>query len=243
MIRETQSEITIEIACSKRKLFQILHSKGFFFKERFFITDHYFTHLNTTAQTVDFKTLSKNSFLIRNVEIERKFLLDAQGITSLLYKKKEIDDNDRSQSETKIVCRLQDNANKARRIFSEMGLNNWCVKKIIGYEFKCGSQLLVLQEVEGLGLFMEIEQFESQRGSPKKIISELIQFVMDLGIPTKSNDFHVNIAYRMYLETRKPKPKPKPKLAPKPAPKTTSKPKPKPKNPPKKPTPKKPPSK
>ena len=115
------------------------------------------------------------------------------------------------QSEEKISCNL-DSINKAKRIFTLMGLKNWCTKKITAYVFKKGEMELLVQEVEDFGLFIEIEQFQSQSDSSKKALNKLIKFVKDMQIPIKQ-DYYVSIAYMMYLknfEKKPPKPKAKP---------------------------------
>jgi len=219
---DVQSEITVEVTCSKKKLFEILEKNGFFFKERLQITDYYYTHFNIAKTDVDFKTLSKGSFLIRNVVLERRYF-SPEGITRLIYKKKDINDADHVQSETKIECEI-DSAPKAKRIFTAMGLKNWCTKKIIGHVYKKGSLEPLIQEVEGVGLFIEIEQFtDPKTGNIKRKVNPLIKLIQDMQIPHKP-DYHVNISYLMYLnqqnpQTKKPAakkvaPKPKPKPAP-----------------------------
>ena len=72
MAMDVQSEITVEVKCTKNKLFAILEKNGFFFKERLHITDFYYTHFNLAKLHVEFKELIKNSCLIRNVVLERK---------------------------------------------------------------------------------------------------------------------------------------------------------------------------
>ena len=198
----TQSEITVEVTCSKKKLFDILASNGFLFKERLFITDYYYTHLNMTKAAVAYKDLTKNSALIRNVEFERRYF-NSEGLTTLLYKKKDVDDKNRVLSEQKITCQLA-SLSSARRIFSAMGLKNWCVKKMTGHVFKRGSLEFLVQEVEGYGLFIEVEQLENQSGTYTTIINKLKKLIDELQIPIKP-DYHVNIAYRIYQESMKPK--------------------------------------
>ncbi|MDR0461757.1 MAG: hypothetical protein LBG88_00235 [Christensenellaceae bacterium] len=201
-----QSEITVEVKCSKKKLFEILKANGFLLKERLYITDYYYTHLDVSKKHPEFKELSKNSCLIRNVELERRYF-NSGDITTLLYKKKDIDENNHTLSEQKVACKV-DSLASAKRILSLMGLNNWCTKKITGHVFKSGPIELLVQEVDGFGLFIEVEQFESQANdSQTKIMNRLKKFINELEIPIRP-DYHVSISYLMYLESLKPK-KPK----------------------------------
>jgi len=206
---DMQSEITVEVTCTKKKLFELLEKNGFFFKERLHITDYYFTHFDVDKLDIGFRQLAKNSCLIRDVKLERKYF-GSDGITNLLYKRKEIDAQNRVQSEQKIACPIS-NANQAKRIFTLMGLKNWCTKKMTGYVFKKGDFEMLVQEIEGFGLFIEIEQFENQKDdTQQKILNRLIRFVNGLEIPIKP-DYHVNIAYAMYMHQRYPEKKPAPK--------------------------------
>jgi len=202
-VANLQSEVTVEVACTKKKLFDILESSGFFFKERLHITDYYFTHFNLAKVSVEFKELISNSMLIRNVVLERKYF-SPEGITTLIYKKKDVDECDRCQNEQKIECTI-DSVVKARRIFTSMGLKNWITKRITAYVYKRNEVELFIQEVEGIGLFIELEKYKVTKGgedetkAKKKMLSELVKFIDSLKVPIKP-DYHVNIAHRMYMQ-------------------------------------------
>ena len=201
MQARAESEITVKVLCSKKKLFDILERKHFLLKRRLKITDYYFTHLDILNANFEFKTLIKNSLIIRHKEIIDKSDLSTFGIdgqSTLLYKKKEFAEDNTVLSELKIACDLG-NPTKAKRIFSAMGLNNWCVKKGTWHIYKRKELELYVQEVENLGLFIELEQSENQKGSPQKIQQALIQEIESLRIPL-GNDFNVNIAHLLYLK-------------------------------------------
>jgi predicted adenylyl cyclase CyaB len=211
-----QSEITVRVTCTRKKLFDALNEAGFSFKEKFQIEDYYYTHLDPMSQKIEFKILSKNSCLIRNVKLERKYF-SADGVTSLLYKKKDIDDENRVKSEQKISATVDD-MSSARRVLSSMGLKNWCIKKMTGHIFKKGTQELLVQEVENFGLFIEIEEFDGQKGTQAVKLGVLKKFVNNLGVSI-GDDYHCNIAFMIYLQALNEKAKSKLK---KPAPKIQS---------------------
>lgn len=197
------SEITVEALCAKSKLFGMLSKRGFVFKERFYMDDVYFTTLNPAKGDVDIWTLIDKSVIVRTVKLERRYF-SSDGLATILHKKKHVV-NGRVLSEEKIVCNL-DNTAKAAKIFGAIGLKKWVTKKITGYVFLRENNELLVQDVQGLGLFIEIEQFENHRGTPNKILNELEKFVRDLKIPI-GDDFHVNIAGRLYEKTKKDKAK------------------------------------
>jgi len=209
-----QSEITVQVTCTRKKLFDALAAAGFSFKEKFQIEDYYYTHLDPLKSKIEFKLLSKNSCLIRNVKLERKYF-SADGVTTLLYKKKDIDDDNRVKSEVKISTTVDDK-NSARRVLSSMGLRNWCIKQMTGHIFKKGTQEILVQEVEGLGLFMEIEEFDGQKGTAAVKLGVLKKFVNALDIPIGDN-YHCNIAYMLYLQELTAKAKAKKAAAKKPS--------------------------
>ena len=194
------SEITVEVTTTRKKLFDILEKNGFFFKERLFITDYYYTHINISKVKTDFQTLSKNSVLVRNVVLERRYF-SSEGITMLVYKKKDFNDEGQVQSEQKISCEI-DSAPKVKRMFSAMGLKNWCTKKIVGYVYKKGSIEFLVQEIEGVGLFIEVEQPGEAKDQQRPKVNAMKKLIQDLKIPIKP-DFHANIAYIMYLNQQK----------------------------------------
>jgi len=197
-----QSEITVEVLCDKETLFKLLNNKGYFFKERLHITDFYYTRLDL-SKCIEFKDLSRNSFLVRDVKLERKYFSN-DGVATLLYKHKAFDKNNNVISEQKLSCNIDVDA--SRRIFDAAGLSNWCVKKMTGYVFKKegkngqeAKEEILVQEVHGLGIFIEIEQFDESAGTRDEVLDGLVDLINELGVPC-GNDFHINIAYRLYLQ-------------------------------------------
>jgi len=195
-----QSEITVEILVDKENLFDLLQKKGFKHTYNVNINDYYYTHF-PIPEAVGFRELISNSFLIRCLryyDIKGKKKSDSDNYTKLIYKKKEFDLDDRVISEKKISCDLPD-TRIANEIFQMSGLINWCTKPTTGYTFIRDKQKVFIQEVEGLGLFMEVEQFDDQTGTEDEILDELVDFINELEIPVGEN-YHESIAYRIFLE-------------------------------------------
>jgi len=188
-----QSEVTAEILCDIETIYNILQKKGFFFKEQLKQIDHYYTHLPINSATT-YKELALNSFLLREIVLKRRYMAGESSV--LLYKRKRFDAAGNVIGEEKVSCDIEDTAS-ADAVFQAAGLNNWCVKSITGHIFKKGNQELLIQEVDGLGIFVEIEEFEQQKGTNYQRIEELIAFAKGLGLPL-GNDMHVKINYLLF---------------------------------------------
>lgn len=197
-----ETEITVQVLCNKNDLFRALEKKGFLLKRRLQITDYYYTHLDITDTQIAFPKLSKNSLIVRHKEIVDKSDLSTfgiDGVASLLYKRKEFD-GDRVMSEMKISCELGDPPQKARRILAAAGLNHWCTKKGMWHIYKQRELELYVQEIEDLGLFIELEQPDpNSKKSAKSIMKSLIKELKALKIPI-GDDFNINTAHMIYMK-------------------------------------------
>jgi predicted adenylyl cyclase CyaB len=191
------SEVTVEVLCTKEELFDIFRVNGFFFKDTLMMTDYYYTHLRP-EQCTDYNMLLTNSFLIRDVRVDKKYFSSKNGSTELLYKKKTFDKYGKVDQEQKISTEVFD-VDKANKVFRSAGLHNWCIKKFIGHPFKRGNIHILVQEVVGLGLFLEIEDFEGQTGTKEEILDELVDILNELRIPM-GNDYHISIAKLLLLK-------------------------------------------
>jgi|GEM_PF-5265912 len=193
-----KSEITVEVLTDKDTLFKLLAAKGFEHTCNVEINDFYYTHF-AIPEAVGFRELISNSFLIRSFRrVNLKNKKKSEDYTKLIYKKKEFDPDDHVISEKKVVCDLPD-GQMPNEIFQMSGLINWVTKPTKGYTFYKGEQKIFVQDVENLGLFIEIEQFPNQKGTEDEILDELVDFLNGLDIPVGEN-YHESIAYRIFLE-------------------------------------------
>ena len=194
------SEITVEVLCDKKTLFRLLEERGFKKTDTLRSDDCYYTHVPIT-KSIGFRELISNSFIIRSLTCNsfnslfggNKFRKN----TFLVYKQKEFDISGKVISEQKTMTEVKDKV-VANNIFQQAGLINWCNKMTNGYGFTRGKQYLLIQDVENIGLFMEVEQFEYQKGTKDEILDELVEFVNDLEIPVGDN-YHESMAWRLFL--------------------------------------------
>jgi len=196
-----RSEITVEIFCDKDTLFKLLEDRGFKYVAKLQIDDYYYTHV-PIGRDIDFRELVTNSFLVRCLKCaDFKSKEKSIGYTRLIYKKKEFDQRDKVISEYKISTDVAD-TRFANEIFQQMGLTQWVSKNANGYGFRRDNQYILVQEVENLGLYIEVEQFDDQSGDKDEILDGLVDFINELEIPC-GNDFHENIAYKLFLKKSK----------------------------------------
>jgi len=195
------SEITVEVLCDKDTLFKLLKDKGFSYRGELLIDDYYYTHVPMSGD-VEFRELLSNSFLLRNLRCnDKKSKAKSVMYHRLVYKKKEYDINDRVISERKISTELPD-TRVANEIFQQAGMTNWCVKNVTAYDYRRKDLQVLVQEVEGLGLFLEMEQPESITGTADEVLDKLVEILNNIEIPV-GPDYHVSIAYLLHLKKNK----------------------------------------
>ena len=137
---------------------------------------------------MSYKSLIKNSFLLRKVVKEKDKL-------QLCYKDKKIKNNC-VIGETKIVSNIDD-FEKAIKIFDMAKLTNWCISKNYSTVYRKGELSFALQDVEGLGIFIEYEEDETMNGlSPNQKIDFMKDIVNNLGLKL-GEDYSVKKPYLM----------------------------------------------
>ena len=151
-MRET--EITVQVFDKLLDIEKALVKNGYHKKEEYCLRDHYFTKFEN-AKIVDYKTLLASSILIRTIEQDEKCT------HCMIYKNKKLDQNGNVSSEEKIRVKI-DNEQNCIKILKSAGLNNWCNLKndSIVYADESGFEI-ALQVVDGLGIFIEMEEDSS----------------------------------------------------------------------------------
>jgi len=189
-----ETEITAKIFCTRNEASKILERNGFFFKEKFLLVDSYYTHLKLEPD-IEYQKLLESSIVIRDADFNRRY--GSVTSSTLMYKDKLYDERGEVVSETKKTCDISSSV-AANEIFALAGFTEWCTKSVNGYVFKKGNNELLIQEVDDLGLFLEIEEFPSQRDQPEsKKMKELIEFAKSLGLPLGHN-FNEKISYLLF---------------------------------------------
>ena len=170
------TEVTVKINTEKSMVIDIFKNLGYICVDSFVLKDFYFTHLGDLLN-VSYSDLLEHSILLRQKS-------DASGVISqsLCHKSKTIDDRGNVISESKTSTAIVD-LEACKMVFERAGLNNWCNLVNKSKVYKKGEISLVLQDVQGLGLFLEVEEYPSIAGLASDAkFSALCSFVDSLGL-------------------------------------------------------------
>lgn len=131
-----------------------LINEGFDYVETYNNYDTYFTTLFENISNISYSQLLEKSILVREIKgenLDKKFIV---------YKKKVFDNHENVIDEIKTKLNI-DNIENAKTIFQNLGLHCWCDYVVNNNEFKKGEIIVNVQNVDKLGTFIEIEEYES----------------------------------------------------------------------------------
>ena len=190
MVAET--EITVQVFETLDTVDKVLINKGFKVRDRFELHDNYFTTLEN-VDGLDFQTLIANSVLVRRLVRE-----DKTEKHILTYKAKEFNSNGSVISENKVNV-LVDDATKTAQILRLAGLKNWVNVDNYSIVYKRGDEELCFQDVNGVGLLVEVEENASMASlSPNEKIAALKAQIVATGFKLGS-DFSYKKAMMAYI--------------------------------------------
>ena len=156
------TEICVQAYTALEELQRKLENAGYEFVENYNNSDTYFSTLSKRdIKKLDYKALLDSSLIVRHIEG------DNCDIKNLVYKKKTLDENGNVIKEIKTKLKIDD-IDKAKQMFSSLGLTCWCDYVNQNYEYKKGEISIVVQYVEDLGVFVEIEEFNSIKDKSDK---------------------------------------------------------------------------
>ncbi len=190
-MRET--EITVQVFENLDTIFNKLQRLGFKQVRQYQLNDWYFTHLPTNAK-VDYPTLLKNSFLVRQV-------IDDTERVYLNYKDKAIDQNGNVVSEEKIKVEVANLADTLK-IFAQANINCWCELKQTLSVFRQGKIEFAVQAVAGLGNFIEYEEDATMTAmTTQQKMDAMYATIKNLGLRI-GTDLSCKKVYMKYLHER-----------------------------------------
>ena len=156
------TEICVQAYTTLEELQRKLENAGYEFVENYNNSDTYFSTLSKRdIKKLDYKALLDSSLIVRHIEG------DNCDIKNLVYKKKTLDENGNVIKEIKTKLKIDD-IDKAKQMFSSLGLTCWCDYVNQNYEYKKGEISIVVQYVDSLGVFIEIEEFNSIKDKSDK---------------------------------------------------------------------------
>ena len=168
-----ETEITVEVFDEFEDLKQKLVDLGFEMIEEVDMQDFYVSGKTMIElQKCNYQELINNSFLLRNI----------RDNTEIIFKKKELDKNGDVIAEEKYHCGV-DNLEDALKVFKMSNLNVWCELKQHMSVFKREDMTFLVQQVEGLGTFIEYEEDENMRGlTAEEKIKAMLENLNKLGL-------------------------------------------------------------
>ena len=191
------TEICVQAYTALEELQRKLENAGFEFVENYNNSDTYFSTLSKRdIKKLDYKALLDSSLIVRHIEG------DNCDIKNLVYKKKTLDENGNVIKEIKTKLKIDD-IDKAKQMFSSLGLTCWCDYINHNYEYKKGEISIIVQYVDSLGVFIEIEEFNSIKDKSEKEKSAIIKDIDNsLNLPLGS-DFSCKKPYMFLNKTIK----------------------------------------
>jgi len=178
-------EVTVKIKDDKANAFKILNKLGWKLEKHWVQTSTYWTHLDT-LNVVPYRELIENSVLVRDMKGR------SENCVEFMYKDKSFDKNGNVVNEQKIVCSVGEEANE---ILRRAGFKNWVIMKAEQNIFEKDSKSFCIQDVDGLGLFLEVEE---DRG----VVDDLIDFAKSLGLELGNDFVGIKLPYMLYLKNQ-----------------------------------------
>ena len=170
---------------SKLQAIAAIKMEGFKYVKKRLMHDMYYTHL-PRDQVHSYKDLMANSILLRHYD---------DATSHMIYKHKFFDADDHVFFEDKYICPVG-RWSEASKIISLANFNMWCEKKTELHIFEKNRREICVQDVEGLGLFLEVES-----GTDIQSLPDLIKLARSLRLPL-DEDFHVKLPYLLYLKNK-----------------------------------------
>ena len=175
-------EITCKALLSFEECIKKINELEFNKIEEFYLYDSYFCHFNKEQiKSYTEESILKNSLLVR------KIVTSTEMIEQIIYKNKEYDAFHNVITEEKIKTEVE-TVEKAKDILTKAGLI-----KVVDYEqhniiFQKDGIDIILQKVNNLGVFIELEQLKKHNGLPINVIKQdLIKIIKSFNLPIENN--------------------------------------------------------
>lgn len=194
-----ETEITVELLQEVDTAKALLHEKGFVMSRFCLMEDWYFSKFDIEEiKSFSYKDLIKNSFLIRR-------LSGQPNLCQLIYKNKDLDQEGNVVAEEKVIATLDD-SEPAIKAMKCAGLTNWCEIAQKMSIYTNGKIEFVIQEVDGLGTFIEYEEDETVKGLDEvQKIKKMVKTLKELGLQI-GEDFSckkVLLKFRQEMKAKK----------------------------------------
>ena len=177
---EFEDEITIEVDTDLDSLIKILESNGFELKEEYDLNDIYM--INKNDKKGDYLSMLAKCVLIRHI-IEKD-----KETKMLTYKYKEYNDKKEITKQGKIKCKI-DSIENSRAIFDGLGFERLIEIKDHMLVYANKEDELVVQNVNGKHIYIEIEDKCNYVDRVYNSIDEMKEVISKYSIPMKGSNY------------------------------------------------------
>ena len=191
-----QTEITVQVFEDLKDIERKLTNLGFSKTEELNIQDDYFTNLKNNS----LKNASYSDLVVTSVVLRCYTTLKSKTPTAMLIRKLEnLDSHNSATGEEKIIKELDD-AVHSRKVMTNIGCTNWVTLKQKNIYYKNGEKTIILSHVEGLGDFLEVEEYPSISNLiDTEKIDILKQYINSFNFKIGS-DYSCKKVYMLYLK-------------------------------------------
>lgn len=183
-----KTEITVQLFEDKDTILAKLRDRKVEFVENYTVVDHYFTKMsrhelyNSSTGAKSYNNIIRNSIILREIDNG-----DGDRKARIVHKNKVLDANGNVISEDKLGTSIG-NLTTVSKILERAGLNCWCELVNHSTVYRVGEFDLAIQDIDGLGRFLEIEEPDSMKGwSNEEKFEYMKKFVQSLNLDIGEN--------------------------------------------------------
>ena len=183
-----KTEITVQLFEDKDTILAKLRDRKVEFVENYTVVDHYFTKMsrqelyNSSTGAKSYNNIIRNSIILREIDNG-----DGDRKAKIVHKNKVLDANGNVISEDKLGTSIG-NTTTVSKILERAGLNCWCELVNHSTVYRVGEFDLAIQDIDGLGRFLEIEEPDSMKGwSNEEKFEYMKKFVQSLNLDIGEN--------------------------------------------------------
>lgn len=187
MNMKSELEICVKCLDTKDEIISKLLELGFDVKEKFTLKDTYYVKNDIKVTLVNRNSLLSNYVLIRETEKEISFVL----------KERYLDDNGNIINQSSCKCPILDKV-KGDKFIKNLGYKELLEINDHNYLLSNGKNELYVQDVENLGIYVEMEQKNIYSANNNgNDINEMISILNSYNLNIKKDNYFVKKAFDM----------------------------------------------
>ena len=189
-----QTEITVQLFEDIKDVENKLIKLGFCKTEELNIQENYFTNLKNDA----LKNASYSNLLVTSVILRSYTTLKNKVPTAKLIRRLEnLDSHNYAVGEERVIKEVEDGVH-SRKVMTNIGYTNWVTLKQKNIYYKKGEITIILSDVEGLGNFIEVEEYPSISNLVETEKIDILKKYINSFNFKIGNDFSCKKVYMLY---------------------------------------------